>query len=503
MAKKLPPHVTKLDNGKYRVRYKVTQKFPVEYDKTFETEKEALEANNDYLAKITLNIYNKRTKKDMGFSNFCDYVLDWYRNKQKKPSQNTIKHYRQYMDRLRPAFKNTNLRDISAYSIENFLIHEKTRQKMGYGAKVGETITDNTLHHEYVTLRMIMNKAQKWGFIEVNPMAEVEAPEFKEKKIVVPEYDELEEIESKMMKAPIRERCQFLFGLYTGMREEEVCGLHLDDIDEENKCVYVKRAIVQNDTTKEYEETKTKSQSSVRTIPLPDKFFDVYHLYLKYREKYIDTLKKWTHNNYKEIPNLFLNRDGHFYRPCRLGRLWNRFAKENNIYLNFHGLRHYYITNQMNYNDDLSPRDVQELAGHANIKTTYKYVHASQERINNNANNIFNKFTKKELYKNGNDVLTIPITHIMTIMLGDPKFSKTEDLQITLTELSKIDVNLFNISNVMENCKTYLQTNYPSLNQLEKYKYMNLSEKEMMDSIKHQFGKEFQISANAELNLEI
>ena len=55
----------------------------------------------------------------------------------------------------------------------------------------------------------------------------------------------------------------------------------------------------------------------------------------------------------------------------------------------------------------------------------------------------------------------------------------------------------------MENCKTYLQTNYPSLNQLEKYKYMNLSEKEMMDSIKHQFGKEFQISANAELNLEI
>ena len=39
----------------------------------------------------------------------------------------------------------------------------------------------------------------------------------------------------------------------------------------------------------------------------------------------------------------------------------------------------------MNYNTQLSPRDVQEIAGHADIKTTYRYVHASQDRINNNA----------------------------------------------------------------------------------------------------------------------
>ena len=31
----------------------------------------------------------------------------------------------------------------------------------------------------------------------------------------------------------------------------------------------------------------------------------------------------------REIDNLFLNKEGDFYRPNRLSRMWSRFAKEN------------------------------------------------------------------------------------------------------------------------------------------------------------------------------
>lgn len=117
----------------------------------------------------------------------------------------------------------------------------------------------------------------------------------------------------------------------------------------------------------------------------------------------------------------FLNKEGDFYRPNRLSRMWSRFAKENNINLTFHGLRHYYITNQMNYNDNLSPRDVQELSGHSNINTTYKYVHSSKKRIKENATNLFESFTNDSLYKNGDYCLVIPISHISTIILGDSR----------------------------------------------------------------------------------
>lgn len=500
--KKLPEHVTRLPNGKYRVRYRESNKFPLDYSEIFDTEEEALEANKEYLAKVTLGVYNPNSKKDIGFSDFCNYVLDWYRNKPKQPSQNTIRFYKKYMNILKMTFKNQKLRTISTDKIENFLAKEKNRQKISNGASVGETISNNTLHHEFVVLRMILNKAYKWGYIEINPIPSVEEPTYEEKKIVVPEFSELETIENKIMLAPIRDRCQFLFAFYTGMRQEEVCGIHLENINRIKRTVFVETVIVQNELTGEYEEAKPKSKNSVRELPLPAKFFDVLDEYLEYREKFINQLKEKTNGTYQEIPNLFLNKDGHFYRPHRLSGVWSTFRHKNGIDLTFHGLRHYYLTNQMNYNEDLAPRDVQELGGHADIKTTYKYVHPSEDRIKSNATVLFDKFSRKELYKNGNDVLTIPISHIATIILGDPKYSDTEELQITLSELSHQKVDFFNISEIMENSKTFLQANYPSLERIEKYSYVDEDEKEILNSIKKEFGREFQVQVDNEMYME-
>ncbi len=504
MAKKLPPHVTKLDNGKYRVRYKKTSKYPYEFDKTFDTIEEAINVNEEYLAKNKLNLLTESSSKgNMSFTKFCDYYLDWLRNKSKRPSHNTIKGYISKMNQLKILLGNKKLNEITTYDIELLLSKEKNRPRYSNGSKGNLKISNHTIHHEYTMLRILFNKAFKWGFIDKNPIMGVEEPTFEEKKIIVPEYEELDEIESKIFTAPIRERCQFLLAFYTGMREEEVCGVHLEDFNFEEKYILVSRAIVQNELTKEYIEDRTKSQSSVRKLPLPNKFFEVLKEYLIYRRSIIDYLKLKTNGNYQELPNIFLNKDGHFYRPHRLYEKWSKFAKENNINLTFHGLRHYYLTNQMNYNDDLSPRDVQELAGHSNINTTFKYVHPSKKRIQNNATNLFSKFSKDDLYKNGNNCLTIPIAHIASIILGNSNLAKTNDLQITLKELSDKEIDFFNISEIIENCKNYLITNYPSLNRIEKYKYANFSDKEIIENISKEFGKEFIIEKNIQKDFDI
>ena len=52
MAKKLPAHVTKNSNGKYRVRYKKTEKYPIEYDKTFDTLSDAIQDNFNHTWKV-------------------------------------------------------------------------------------------------------------------------------------------------------------------------------------------------------------------------------------------------------------------------------------------------------------------------------------------------------------------------------------------------------------------------------------------------------------------
>lgn len=492
MVKKLPDHIYKV-NGSFRVRYRKSNKIPFDFDEYYDSLEQAICGKEEFLAKAKLNLLTPNNTKHIGFSNFCDYYLDWFKSKPKQPSKNTISGYQSKIYRLKILFKNQDITEINSYQIEMILAKEKNRIKYSNGAKTKDKISEHTLHHEFTMLRILFNKAYSWGFIDKNPMRGVEEPTFKEKKIIVPEYEELDSIKAKIYNCKIRERCQFLLTLFTGIREEEVCGLHLDDFNEQDEYVSINRAVVWDNDKKKFIEDRTKSQSSVRKIPLPSEFFEVLKEYYIFRNSFIEYLKYKTNGNYQEIPNVFLNKDGHFYRPHRLSETWKSFAVKNDISLTFHGLRHYYLTNQMNYNDNLSPRDVHELAGHSIINTTYKYVHSSEVRIKNNATKIFKKFSKDDLYKNGEDVLVIPISHIATIILGNTKLSKVEDLQITLCELNNCDVNFFNISEVLENSRNYLLDNYPSLARIEKYNYINIKEEDIVSKLEMEFGVNFEI----------
>ena len=496
-VKNLPPHVTKLSNGKTRVRYRKTNKYPFEYNKIFDNEEEALKANEEYLAKLTLNLVQPNSIKKIGFSDFCDYYINWYINKAKKPSHNTIKGYISKINHLKTIFKNQNINEIAAYQIEMVLSQEKNRTKISNGSNKNDKINDNTLHHEYTMLRILFNKAYNWHFISSNPINEVEEPTFQAKEIIVPDYEELEKIEDTIYQCEnIRDKCQFLLAFYTGIREEEVCGIHLEDFNEEVGYVSIKRAIVQHSITKQFIEDKTKSQKSIRKVPLPQKFFNVLHEYYKYRKNFIEFIKYKTNGSYIEKQNVFLNKDGDFYRPYRISRKWDKYSKLKNIPLTFHGLRHYYLTNQMNYNEKLTPRDVQAIAGHSNINTTFKYVHPSYSNIQNNATNLFNKFTRDSLYRKNSDLLYVPISHIATIILGNSKLSKIEELKITLEELTNEKIDFFNISCIMEKCKEDLLEYYPSLARIEKYQFSSLGEKEIINSLKNEFGKDFPIEKN-------
>ena len=153
----------------------------------------------------------------------------------------------------------------------------------------------------------------------------------------------------------------------------------------------------------------------------------------------------------------------------------------------------------MNNNPGLTEKDVQKLAGHANIQTTFRYVHASKKRMFKHATDIFTKFNRDTLYKNGKDVLTIPISHIATIILGNPKLSQTDEVQITLSEICNKEVDFFNISDVMKESREFLIQRYPALENIEKYRYSNFEPAEMVDKISQQFGKEVKINNIIEL----
>lgn len=160
-VKNLPPHVTKLSNGKTRVRYRKTNKYPFEYNKIFDNEEEALKANEEYLAKLTLNLVQPNSIKKIGFSDFCDYYINWYINKAKKPSHNTIKGYISKINHLKTIFKNQNINEIAAYQIEMVLSQEKNRTKISNGSNKNDKINDipyimNILCYGYYLIKHII-----------------------------------------------------------------------------------------------------------------------------------------------------------------------------------------------------------------------------------------------------------------------------------------------------------------------------------------------------------
>ena len=492
MTKKLPAHITKTASGKFRVRYQKSTKFPIDYDESFDTLEEAIKANEKYLAKNTLGMHDE--VKHIGFSDACDEYLEWLRNKTKKPAPQTITSYKKYIGILKIAIGNVDIVNINSIFLTKILAKEKERPKRGNGKRQGGTISSNTLHHEYSMLSILFNRFCRWNWLKINPMDDVEEPDFTVKEVVVPEFEELDDIKNKIMKAKIRDRLQYLYALFGGLRAEEVAGQHLDrDIDRERMLVRVITVIVR-DENGNWIEDKPKSESSVRKIPMPEEFFDVLDEYLVYRENFIKYLKI-KNPNYKEIPNLFLIQYGGFYRPPRISRTWGEFRIREGINLDitFHGIRHYYLTNQMNYNPKLTERDVQDLAGHADLRTTRGYVHASKKKIEKYATSIFNSFSKESLFKNGYDVLTIPVEHVASIIIGKAELSKLEDLKVTLEVISNEKVDFFNLSSIIDKSKNYLITNMPSLGNIEKYKYGELSNEEILEKVKRQFGKEIQI----------
>lgn len=124
MTKKLPSHIYEV-NGRFRVRWRKNNKIPYDFDQYYDTLEEAINAKEEFLAKAKLNLLTPNNTKHIGFSDFCDYYLDWFKNKPKQPSKNTIFGYQSKIYRLKIILKNQDITEINSYQIEMVLAKKK------------------------------------------------------------------------------------------------------------------------------------------------------------------------------------------------------------------------------------------------------------------------------------------------------------------------------------------------------------------------------------------
>lgn len=175
----------------------------------------------------------------------------------------------------------------------------------------------------------------------------------------------------------------------TGLRISEFCGLIDTDLDFENRLINIDHQLLRN-KERGYYIDDTKTDSSVRKVPMSDKAFEIFKRVLSNRKN----TKTITIDGYSGF--LFLKRNGYPKINQDYDNIFSGIVKKYNKCheeklpkkMTPHTLRHTFCTNWAN--DGINPHTLQYIMGHKNISMTLSYythptymsAQAEMERIN-------------------------------------------------------------------------------------------------------------------------
>ncbi len=183
----------------------------------------------------------------------------------------------------------------------------------------------------------------------------------------------------------------FLLVLETGLRSGEVGGLMWDDIDFENKFLYVKRTMLYCIKEKGFSTDTPKTKSSKRKIPLTQEAIRILNEQKITQKKLRLNCKKWhdewdglvftTRTGMPVISTSFVDSIDRIVNAINMDRRCN---SEDGTYDEFermvmHTLRHTFATRAIE--NGVEPKVLQKILGHASLATTMNlYVHVTDEK---------------------------------------------------------------------------------------------------------------------------
>jgi len=165
---------------------------------------------------------------------------------------------------------------------------------------------------------------------------------------------------------------QYAFLLQTGLRAGEMIGLTWDDIDFENKVLYVQRTMEYKYDLKKWVTGAPKSESGTRKIPLTEEAV----LILK-KQKEVNKLLKVIPMDFSDL--IFLSPKGEPVKNSTYDEDIYRICRKTGIEkFSMHTLRHTFATRCIEAG--MKPKTLQMILGHYDIGITMNlYVHVTDE----------------------------------------------------------------------------------------------------------------------------
>lgn len=167
-----------------------------------------------------------------------------------------------------------------------------------------------------------------------------------------------------------------IISLYTGIRVGEVCGLQWKDINFYEKTLSISKTVQRIISNDNISKTRLlidspKTESSIRTIPLPEHLIKILKLYKSNDENFI-------------LSNSPKPKD-----PRSVEKYFTNVLKNNNIrILNFHALRHTFATRSREAGIDI--KVLSKILGHSSYHTTQEiYVHETMDFMRDSMNIVY------------------------------------------------------------------------------------------------------------------
>lgn len=310
---------------------------------------------------------------------FEDYMKRYFKSIEKQVKPKTYGLY-EYINRVHliPNFGKMKLSKIKPLHIQEF--YNKSLEKL----------SNITVRHFHNVLNMAFNQAIRWQIINFNPCNSVDRPKIKKKQLNIWTTEQVQLCLNRIKQLSIY--LPTLLAVSTGMREAEICGLTWNDIDMDNKIIYVKNQLQKEN--KKLVLTELKTYSSKRNISISDSIISILNSINDKQEEN----RTYFGDNYNENNYVVCKNNGDPYAPDYISRNFARtlrdykIAEQLNIpIIRFHDLRHTHATILLRLGTN--PKIVAERLGHSTISMTldtYSHVLPSlQKEAATKLNDIF------------------------------------------------------------------------------------------------------------------
>jgi len=278
---------------------------------------------------------------------------------ERNASEHTYRAYKKELNQF-AQFLGPEMRwkDIDHMTIRGYLSELQSSRRSQVSKK---ELSKVSVARALASLRSMYKWLAREGVVQQNPAKLVSTPKLPKKLPRVPTMEEMNGLLNSDMpdSAAFPERDRAIFELLygCGLRNSELVGAELDDIEEANGVILVRG--------------KGKKQ---RYVPLEGAAAEALTVYRKARQKLLSTASKSTRR-------LSINQRGGPLSTRSVGRIVKRIAIDKGLPSDVHPhtLRHAFGTHMLAEGADL--RAIQELLGHERLSTTQKYTQLSITHI--------------------------------------------------------------------------------------------------------------------------